>query len=101
MGCGAGIVLESPSGVRLEQLLQFAFKASNNQAEYEALIAGLSLAEDTNAKHFVCLSDSQLTVRQVNDSFQVKDPLLTAYYQRILTILAHFKTVNIEHTQKW
>jgi len=61
-GCGAGIVLESPSGVRLEQSLRFTFKAFNNQAEYEALIAGLSLAMDMGVKHLVCLSDSQLTV---------------------------------------
>ena len=39
-GSGAGIVLEGPDGVLIEQALRFAFKASNNQAEYEALIAG-------------------------------------------------------------
>jgi len=58
-GCGAGIVLESPRGVRLEQSLRFAFKDSNNQADYEALITGLSLAENMGVKHLICLSDSQ------------------------------------------
>ena len=68
-GCGAGVVLESPTGVRLEQSLRFTFKASNNQAEYEALIAGLLLAIDMGVEHLVCLSDSQLTVGQVNDKY--------------------------------
>src|ERR1044072_4391236 len=43
-GSGAGIVLEGPDGIQIEQSLKFNFKASNNQAEYEALIAGMTLA---------------------------------------------------------
>jgi len=38
-GSGAGIILEGPGDVLIEQSLRFEFKASNNQAEYEALIA--------------------------------------------------------------
>jgi len=43
-GSGAGIILEDPQGALIEQSLHFAFRASNNQAEYEALIAGMLLA---------------------------------------------------------
>ena len=43
-GGGAGIVLESPDGLVTEQALRFGFKASNNAAEYEAVLAGLDLA---------------------------------------------------------
>lgn len=96
-GCGVGFVLENPSKVRLEQSLCFAFKASNNQAKYEALIADLSLVEDTRVTNLICLSDSQLTVGQVNGSFQVKDPLLITYYQKVLVILPRFKTIKLEH----
>jgi ribonuclease HI len=39
------VVLEGPDGVMIEQSLRFAFRASNNQAEYEALIAGMKLAK--------------------------------------------------------
>ena len=45
-GCGAGVILEGPNDVLIEQSLRFAFKASNNQAEYEALIAGILLAKE-------------------------------------------------------
>src|ERR1044072_2796354 len=48
---GVGIVLEGPDGIQIEQSLRFNFKASNNQAEYEALIAGMILAAEMEAKH--------------------------------------------------
>ena len=45
-----GVILEGPNGVLIEQSLRFAFKASNNQAEYEALIAGILLAKEMGAR---------------------------------------------------
>ena len=43
-GCGAGLILTSPEGVDVKYVLIFWFPASNNKAEYEAVIAGLNLA---------------------------------------------------------
>ena len=57
-GSGAGIVLRGPGGTKLEYALRFEFVASNNEAEYEALIAGLNLARKVGAKHMVICSDS-------------------------------------------
>ncbi|MCH96604.1 gag-pol polyprotein, partial [Trifolium medium] len=59
-GSGARVVLEGPDGVLIEQSLRFAFKASNNQAEYEALIAGMKLAKEMEVKELRAKSDSQL-----------------------------------------
>jgi len=73
-GSGAGIVLEGPNGVLIEQALRFAFKASNNQAEYEALIAGMLLAKEMGAQSLVVKSDSQLITGQVIGEYQEKDP---------------------------
>jgi len=56
-GSGAGVILEGPDGVLIEQSLRFAFKASNNQAECEALIAGILLAKEMGAKVLVAKSD--------------------------------------------
>ncbi|XP_014498730.1 uncharacterized protein LOC106759872 [Vigna radiata var. radiata] len=58
---GAGIVLEGPNGIIIEQSIIFKFKASNNQAEYEALIAGMELARDIGAYSLECRTDSQNT----------------------------------------
>ena len=67
-GSGAGVILEGPNGLLIEQALRFAFKASNNQAEYEALIAGMLLAKEMGAKSFLAKSDSLLVTGQVREN---------------------------------
>ena len=49
-GSGAGVILEGPNDIMLEYSLKFDFKATNNQAEYEALLAGLRLAKEVRAQ---------------------------------------------------
>ncbi|KAI5317241.1 hypothetical protein L3X38_036948 [Prunus dulcis] len=61
-GCGVGLVLVSPDKVTLEYALRFNFQASNNEAEYEALLAGLRLAKEMDARQIQIFSDSQLVV---------------------------------------
>ena len=78
-GAGAGIVLEGPNDILIEKSLHFAFKTSNNQAEYEAILAGLSLAREVGVKKLTCKTDSKLTVGHLNDEFQIKDPILQQY----------------------
>jgi len=48
-------------------------------------------------KQLKCLTDSQLMVGQINGAFQVKDPLLTKYYQKVLTLLSRFQNVDVKH----
>ena len=57
---GTGIVLQSPKGLVIEQALTLGFKASNNEAEYKVLIAGLNSAKILEARRVVVFSDSQL-----------------------------------------
>ncbi|KAM1241008.1 hypothetical protein ACFX2J_046256 [Malus domestica] len=61
-GCGAGLVLTTLDKVAMEYALRFKFKASNNEAEYEALLAGLRLAKHLGVKRIDIFSDSQLVV---------------------------------------
>ncbi|XP_020202148.1 uncharacterized protein LOC109787951 [Cajanus cajan] len=75
-GGGAGIILEGPNNVTIEQSLKFRFRITNNQAEYEALLAGLRLARDIGAQRVSCNSDSKLMVEQLNGTYQTKDALL-------------------------
>ena len=63
-GLGAGVVLTSPKGGRLEYVLQIHFTASNNVAEYEALAHGLKLAKAMNIRRILCYGDSDLVVQQ-------------------------------------
>ena len=73
-GSGAGVILKGLNGLLIEQGLQFAFKANNNQAEYEALIAGMLLAKEMGAQSLLAKSDSLLVTSQVTEEYQAKDP---------------------------
>ncbi|XP_062100796.1 uncharacterized protein LOC133806720 [Humulus lupulus] len=64
-GSGLGLVLTSPQGDVIEQAVRCRFKATNNEAEYEAMIARLGLAKDMGVKKIVVFSDSQLVVNQM------------------------------------
>ncbi|XP_071933287.1 uncharacterized protein [Coffea arabica] len=63
-GCGAGLLLISPTGEELPYALRFDFRASNNESEYETLIAGMEMARKLGARSLKVYSDSQLIVNQ-------------------------------------
>nr|KYP37867.1 Retrovirus-related Pol polyprotein from transposon 17.6 [Cajanus cajan] len=89
-GSGAGIILEGPGGILLEQSLRFEFWASNNQAKYEALLAGMVLAKEMGATSLSARSDSQLITGQVAGTFQAKDPQLAKYSEKIKLLSENF-----------
>ncbi|KAM1597309.1 hypothetical protein ACFX1Z_032225 [Malus domestica] len=78
-GCGAGLVFTTPDKVAIEYALRFKFKASNNEAEYEALLVGLRLAKHLRVKRIDIFSDSQLVVNQVTNNFDAKESSTAAY----------------------
>ena len=70
MGVGAGIVIITSEGIRLEHSFRLGFKASNNEAECEAFITGLKTTFDLGARNVEVYSDSRLVVNQVQGSFE-------------------------------
>lgn len=90
-GSGAGIILEGPGDLLIEQSLKFDFKASNNQAEYEALIAGMLLAQEMGAKNLRARSDSQLMTNQISGEYQTKDQQLSKYLARVRKLASDFQ----------
>ena len=67
---GVGIVIIIPEGIRLEHSFRLGFKASNNEAEYEALIVGLRTVLGMGVRDVEIYSDSRLVVNQVQGSFE-------------------------------
>ncbi|KAL5568842.1 hypothetical protein UlMin_025417 [Ulmus minor] len=92
---GAGIILVSPDGVKLSCAVRFKFKATNNQAEYKALLSGLRLAKEVSARHLTIYSDSQLVVSQVNSEFQAKGEKMASYLEKAKEAMDQFDTVTI------
>ncbi|RVW62197.1 Transposon Ty3-I Gag-Pol polyprotein [Vitis vinifera] len=64
-GSGVGLLLQSPTGEHLEQAIRLGFPASNNEAEYEAILSGLDLALALSVSKLRVYSDSQLVVRHI------------------------------------
>ena len=62
LGAGAGIVIITPEGIRVEHSFRLGFKASNNKAEYEALLAELRAVLNMGAREVEVYSDSWLVV---------------------------------------
>jgi hypothetical protein len=61
-GLGAGVVLTSLKGDKLQYVLQMHFRASNNIAEYEALVHGLKMAKQIGIRRILCFGDSDLVM---------------------------------------
>ncbi|KAK1587454.1 hypothetical protein Q3G72_013021 [Acer saccharum] len=95
-GSGLGLVLESPQGDILEQSIHCGFHATNNEAEYEALIAGLDLAKNLNVKIIKVRSDSQLVVRQINGTYEARDQRMSAYLNKVKQLQSTFDEFSIE-----
>ena len=71
-----------------------SFRTSNNEAEYEALIAGLKAAKKLDAEEVEIFLDSCLVVSQVERSFEARDPLIAEYLKLVGTLLAGFQGVS-------
>ncbi|GJS75290.1 reverse transcriptase domain-containing protein [Tanacetum coccineum] len=72
-GSGAGLILINPEGAEFTYAMRFRFDATNNEAEYEALIAGLRIAEKMGIKNLQANVDSRLVANQVNGSYIAKE----------------------------
>ena len=99
-GSGAGVILEGPDRVLVDQLLKFAFKATNNQTEYEALLTGMRLAGDMGVKNLIVRSDSQLVTEHVAENFQAKDLHLEKYLAKVCMVAGVFKDFKLMYVPR-
>ncbi|KAI3757912.1 hypothetical protein L6452_05456 [Arctium lappa] len=95
-GTGLGVVLQSPQGGKMVYSIRCDFKATNNEAEYEALIAGIKIAHELGATRLHVRSDSSLVVNQINGEFAAKDSRMIAYYKKVKEEAKKFSHFVIE-----
>ena len=89
-GSGAGLILTSPDGIDVEYVLKFGFQASNNEVEYEAVIVGLTLAHSMEVDKLEVSSDSQLVVKQIEDSYKARGEKIILYLKKVRELLKKF-----------
>nr|GEY88813.1 hypothetical protein [Tanacetum cinerariifolium] len=80
-GSGAGLILTNPEGVEFTYALRFQFAASNNEAEYEALIAGLRIATQMGVKNVQANVDYKLVANQVLGTYVAKEDNMIKYLE--------------------
>ena len=94
-GSGAGVQLQSPTGELIRQSFSFGFAASNNEAEYESLIAGLRLAKAVKANRISAYYDSQLVVSQYLGDCDVRNDRMDAYLKLVKNLTRDFEFFEI------
>ncbi|XP_071739880.1 uncharacterized protein [Rutidosis leptorrhynchoides] len=90
-GAGASLVLASPSGEEHMYALRFNFDVTNNEAEYEALLAGLNIAHKMDITKLRAFTDSQLVVNLFNGSFEAHDSSMQKYLHLLKELAKRFE----------
>ncbi|KAJ0947497.1 putative ribonuclease H [Helianthus annuus] len=94
-GTGLGILLKSPQGDIIPHSIACEFQATNNEAEYEALVAGLQIAKDMGVKYLKVFVDSLLITNHFNGSYAVKGEKLTKYLEIVKELALSFVSFSL------
>nr|GEW25907.1 reverse transcriptase domain-containing protein [Tanacetum cinerariifolium] len=81
-GSRAGLIVTNPEGMKFNYALRFRFNSTNNEPEYEALIAGLRIAEQMGVKTLQENVDSRLVANQVNETYVAKEADIICYLEK-------------------
>jgi ribonuclease HI len=94
---GIGVVLRAKDGTPLITLGRFIGRATNNVAEYQALITGLQKAKELGAQKLLIRGDSELIIKQMKGEYRVRHPELKPLYEQAYQLLHQFKEAKLEH----
>jgi ribonuclease HI len=95
-----GVVLRDPDGAVLEELGETIGRATNNVAEYRALLRGIELAAAHGATEVELVGDSELVVRQVEGRYKVKDATMRELHAEAMRELGGFQSWSIRHVRR-
>ncbi|XP_071734231.1 uncharacterized protein [Rutidosis leptorrhynchoides] len=99
-GSGAGLMLINPEGQEFIYALRFEFSITYNEAEYEALLAGLRIAKEMKIEHLQAFVDSQLIANHVLSVFKARQPTIQLYLSKVRELVESFRGFTIEHVQR-
>jgi ribonuclease HI len=100
-GAGAGLHFISPLGKHLRYVLRLHFPASNNVAEYEALVNGLRITIELGVRRLDARGDSQLVIDQVMKNSHCRDPNMEAYCDEVRRLEDKFYGLELNHVAWW
>ena len=99
-GSRGGLVLVSPERINIEKSLRLNFSATNNEAEYEALLMGMIMVQKMGRKAVKVFSNSKLVVGQVRGDLETRDPRMQQYLSQVGRIQTKFELFDLSHIPK-
>jgi ribonuclease HI len=97
---GLGVVIEDEQGLRLRGLCRYIGKATNNQAEYLAIIEGLQAIAEWKPERLEVFLDSKLVVEQLSGNYRVKNGALAPLHRQATELLRRFPEVSVKHVPR-
>lgn len=97
---GIGVVIRAADGTPLVTLGRFIGQATNNVAEYTALLTALEQAKTLGARKVKVLGDSELVVKQMRGEYRVKNPDLRVLYDKAQNLFHGFEAATIDHNYR-
>ena len=97
---GVGVYFQDRSGAPLQRIARYIGRATNNTAEYQALLIALARARDAGVRHLRVFSDSELLVNQVNGRYRTKVPHLQQYLQEAIRLMREIGRVDVAHVRR-
>ena len=96
-----GLVLVSPEKLIIENSLRLGFSVTNNEAEYEALLEGMSMVQRMGGKAVKMFSDSRLVVGQVKGELEARDERMQGNLSQVRHLQLKFESFGLLHVPKW
>jgi ribonuclease HI len=97
---GLGVVIEDDRGMRLRGLCRYIGTATNNVAEYLAVIEGLNAISEWKPDRVEVFLDSKLVVEQLRGNYRVKNAALAPLHARAMQLLQSLPEVEIRHVER-
>ena len=97
---GAGVVIKTPEGDKIECMIQLDFPTTNNEAEYEALVAGLDLAKAAGAKNMIIHCDSQVITSQINGDYECRNERMKKYLEEVKSRISSLEVKFVQIPRK-
>jgi ribonuclease HI len=97
---GFGIHVTTPEGREVARLYGYLGRATNNVAEYQALIHALRYARARGARELLLFSDSELVVKQIGGQYRVKHKDMLPLHREAAALLRHFERASLWHVRR-
>ena len=97
---GAGVVIQTPDGDKIECMIRLDFPTTNNEAEYEALVAGLDLAKDAGAENMIMHYDSQVITSQINGDYECRNERMKKYLEEVKSQISSLEVKFVQIPRK-